>query len=107
MKKLILIVLLPLSTFANPVSTWQNAAHGAILEYFQNSNRTIKTFNWLNISIVDREDQEFLIEADVVAKSITTQVLRTYHCGVFAQKVNQTAWKVLVTTCETFADQFK
>lgn len=105
MKILIALVLISIQGFANPISTWQNAAYGSILEYFQSSNRNIQSLKWSNISIVDRENQDYLIEADITAKNRTTLEINMFHCGVFARKVNNENWQVLLTTCEAFADQ--
>lgn len=106
MKMLFLSILLfSIQGFANPVSTWQNAAYGSLLDYFQNSNRIIQDLRWSNMSIIDREKQEYLIEADIMAKNRTTTEVSMFHCGVFAKKVNSENWQVLLTTCEAFADR--
>ncbi len=105
MKLLVAFLFISIQGFANPVSTWQNAAYGSLLEYFQSSNRIIQNLKWSNISIVDRETHEFLIEADITAKNRTTTEVNLFHCGVFARRVNAENWQVLLTTCEAFADR--
>ena len=102
---LVSIFLISIQGFANPVSTWQNAVYGALLDYFQNSNRTIQNLQWSNMSIIDRKNQEYLIEADIMAKNRTTTEVNMFHCGIFAKKVNSENWQVLLTTCEAFADR--
>lgn len=105
MKILIVILLISIQGLTNPVSTWQNAAYGSLLEYFSSSNRIIQSLKWSNLSIVDKQNQEYLVEADVIAKNKTNQEIKTYHCGVFAKKLNNENWQVKLTTCETFSDQ--
>ncbi len=105
MKLLIAFLFISNHSFANPVSTWQNAAYGSLLEYFQSSNRIIQNLKWSNMSIIDRQTQEYLIEADIMAKNRTTTEVNMFHCGVFAKKVNKENWQVLLTTCEAFGDR--
>ncbi len=80
-------------------------ARNSIEKYFSTSNRALKSLRWVDLSLLDRQNQEYLVEAEAVAQTAAySESLAFYHCGVFTRRVNRQDWEVNLTACEAFAE---
>lgn len=81
--------------------SWE--AVNAIKKYFVSSNREIKSIALGTASRI--VNQEYLVEAEVIAHAGFTQEYIPYHCGVFIEQIREKArrrWLVKFTTCEAY-----
>jgi hypothetical protein len=105
MLQFVITFLISFSAFATPVKELEKEALQSIKGYFYSSNRSLKQLRWVDMSLVDRENREYLVEAEAVAqRSPNSQSLALYHCGVFTRYMGGDNWEINLTTCEAFVD---
>ena len=105
MPLIFILFFISLSTFATPVQELEKQALQSIKGYFMNSNRSLKQLRWVDLSLVSRQNREYLVEAEAVAqKSPISPSLALYHCGVFTRYVGGSSWETNLTTCEAYVD---
>ncbi|MFN8847162.1 MAG: hypothetical protein ACK5W9_09955 [Bdellovibrionales bacterium] len=105
MSKLICLIFISLSASATPVQELEKQALQSIKVYFNSSNRSLKQLRWVDLSLINRQNREYLVEAEALAqKTPISQSLALYHCGVFTRHVGGSSWETNLTTCEAFGD---
>lgn len=105
--RLILIVFLGFSEilWASPSQKLEIEARESIHNYFSTSNRALKSLRWVDLSLLDRQKQEYLVEAEVIAQRVAySDLFSFYHCGVFTRRVSRQDWEINLTACEAFAE---
>lgn len=81
-------------------SSLQQEATQSLGEYFKSNDRKIQKLKWIDLSLIDSFYQEYLLQAEVVARKIGYPTSSLYHCGVFTKRSSPTKWEVALTTCE-------
>lgn len=105
MRSILAFLILPLALNAAPIDYLQREARDSIKTYFENSNRQLKSLRWVDLSLLNRENQEYLVEAEVIAQMLPfSQNFARYHCGVFTKRLTVNDWQVNLTACEAFSE---
>jgi hypothetical protein len=105
MFKFIFTLLVSTSAFATPVKELEKEALQSIKGFFMNSNRSLKQLRWVDLSLINRQNREYLVEAEAVAQSsIISPSLALYHCGVFTRYLGGDDWEINLTSCEFLVD---
>lgn len=102
MKSLLLFMtLLSCLSFARSNSSLlQEEAIQSLGEYFKSSDRKIQKLKWIDLSLIDPDKQEYLLQAEVLARKNGHISSSYFHCGVFSKKWSPVRWEVALTTCE-------